>query len=512
MVSSPTGAKPQSMPRAATVSPISARFCAPSFSSSGISAGKRDRPLPMPWVRLAEQKPPFRPDAAQPVVSASRSTISAEGSRSRASSAVHSPENPPPTTARSAVSVPVSAGAGSGAPGWLVQNDCGSAPASARTAWSGYAHPSGSFGIIEPRSCGQFRCERSQSWPASRGDGRVSDSGRAPPARFRAARGPRRGGDEDKGLRLAVFSPGHEPRYTVRSFILASRRGQSRREEMIMTQNKAQKAAARQRMAQTGEPYSVARRATAGDHIPPEGPLSPEEQYAREAEAAGLSTAETEAHTAAFRVQEAADRARYAAEQARDLADRAEGTAEQAEQRAMQAQEAAEQAEEWADQAELERMQARAGVLQEASEQAREQADRAEEMAEAAEERAEMAQDAADEAQEEAAEKLAGDAGPWHETDTAWDETGRAWEHPGRVRGQAGAPWDEAQAARDEAQAARDEARAAQQEGRIGRFQDRAGRMQDRIGRRATRLFADPPTAPPAPPAPPLPPLPPRAP
>src|SRR5450755_2506231 len=322
MVSSPTGAKPQSMPRAATVSPISARFCAPSFSSSGISAGKRDRPLPMPWVRLAEQKPPFRPDAAQPVVSASRSTISAEGSRSRASSAVHSPENPPPTTARSAVSVPVSAGAGSGAPGWLVQNDCGSAPASARTAWSGYAHPSGSFGIIEPRSCGQFRCERSQSWPASHGDGRVSDSGRAPPARFRAARGPRRGGDEDKGLRLAVFSPGHEPRYTVRSFILASRRGQSRREEMIMTQNKAQKAAARQRMAQTGEPYSVARRATAaGTALPDdpgavdgpaaigatgaaEGPLSPEEQYAREAEAAGLSAAEIEARLAAFRGQE----------------------------------------------------------------------------------------------------------------------------------------------------------------------------------------------------------------
>jgi hypothetical protein len=46
------------------------------------------------------------------------------------------------------------------------------------------------------------------------------------------------------------------------SFPQASRRGPTRREEMIMTRHKAQKTAARQRMAQTGEPYSVARKAT----------------------------------------------------------------------------------------------------------------------------------------------------------------------------------------------------------------------------------------------------------
>ena len=70
----------------------------PSLSSSGISPGKRSRPLPMPCVRLAEQKPPLRPEAAQPTVFASTRTTSSSGYRSRASSAVHRPVNPPPTT------------------------------------------------------------------------------------------------------------------------------------------------------------------------------------------------------------------------------------------------------------------------------------------------------------------------------------------------------------------------------------------------------------------------------
>ena len=102
---------------------------------------------------------------------------------------------------------------------------------------------------------------------------------------------------------------------------------------MAMTSNKAQKTAARQRMAQTGEPYSVARRAVSAgdaetpgpdpDGIPgavtpgpagiPEaagpdpGEASPEERYAQEAEAAGVPAAEIYAHLAAFRAQEAAD-------------------------------------------------------------------------------------------------------------------------------------------------------------------------------------------------------------
>src|SRR6185312_10970878 len=59
-------------------------------------------------------------------------------------------------------------------------------------------------------------------------------------------------GDEDKGPRLAGFL-----RHAIHP--MAGRRGPTRREAMIMTQDKARKAAARQRMAQTGEPYSVAR-------------------------------------------------------------------------------------------------------------------------------------------------------------------------------------------------------------------------------------------------------------
>jgi hypothetical protein len=122
---------------------------------------------------------------------------------------------------------------------------------------------------------------------------------------------------------------------------------------MIMTRNKAQKNAIRQRMAVTGEPYSVARRAAAAGDAGPQDPdrdqLTPEERYAREAQAAGSGAAEIEAQLAAFRAQEAADRAQEAAERARDRADRAEEAAERAEERAGLAQEAAELAEEWAD-------------------------------------------------------------------------------------------------------------------------------------------------------------------
>jgi len=99
-----------------------------------------------------------------------------------------------------------------------------------------------------------------------------------------------------------------------------------------MTRDKAQKTAARQRMAETGEPYSVARRATgagqgeAGD--PAGARMTPEEQYARDAQAAGVPAAQIEAQRAAFRAQEAADRAQQAADQARERADLAEEAAE----------------------------------------------------------------------------------------------------------------------------------------------------------------------------------------
>ena len=51
---------------------------------------------------------------------------------------------------------------------------------------------------------------------------------------------------------------------------MAGRRGPTRRERMIMTEDKARKIATRQRMAETGEPYSVARHAVEREHSGPE--------------------------------------------------------------------------------------------------------------------------------------------------------------------------------------------------------------------------------------------------
>src|SRR6188472_825145 len=103
---------------------------------------------------------------------------------------------------------------------------------------------------------------------------------------------------------------------------MAGRRGPTRREEMIMTQDKAKKTATRQRMAETGEPYSVAR-------------------HAVENEAAGAQNA-----VDAGGVPAEADEGRSYAEQAQDLADRARRRADEAQERADQAQETAERAEE----------------------------------------------------------------------------------------------------------------------------------------------------------------------
>jgi hypothetical protein len=92
---------------------------------------------------------------------------------------------------------------------------------------------------------------------------------------------------------------------------------------MIMTQDKARKAATRQRMAETGEPYSVARHAVEREHegAAAEDPLSADRGapprddrwYASEAEEAGITVAE-------LRVQHLADLADKARERA-DLAD-----------------------------------------------------------------------------------------------------------------------------------------------------------------------------------------------
>jgi hypothetical protein len=192
-----------------------------------------------------------------------------------------------------------------------------------------------------------------------------------------------------------------------------------------MTSDKARKAATRQRMAQTGEPYSVARKATrpgSGDPGPGE---TPEERYLREAEESGVSAADLAAMRAAFQAAERVGSLRQAAEQARERADRAEEDAVRAEERAGFAQEAAELAEEWADEDERRLAQERAGQMQEAAEQARERADRAEEAADEAGERADEAEEWADEAQDLFAEE--GEEDEWRD-----DEPGGPW-HGSRV-------------------------------------------------------------------------------
>src|SRR5262249_62207720 len=63
--------------------------------------------------------------------------------------------------------------------------------------------------------------------------------------------------------------------HSVWSYAQAGRRGPTRREEMIMTQDKARKTAARQRMAETGEPDSGAPRAV--QDTPPSTPRQQDE-------------------------------------------------------------------------------------------------------------------------------------------------------------------------------------------------------------------------------------------
>jgi hypothetical protein len=55
-------------------------------------------------------------------------------------------------------------------------------------------------------------------------------------------------------------------RFLVMAFTEAGRRGQTPREEQIMTEDKTRKIAIRERMAATGEPYNVARRAVEDSH------------------------------------------------------------------------------------------------------------------------------------------------------------------------------------------------------------------------------------------------------
>lgn len=113
-----------------------------------------------------------------------------------------------------------------------------------------------------------------------------------------------------------------------------------------MTRNKAQKSATRHRMAQTGEPYSVARKATDAGPDDPGDHETPQERYLREAQEAGVSAEDIDALRLGFQAQdwadedeqrlvtERADKMQRAADQARDRADQAEEAADEAEGRA----------------------------------------------------------------------------------------------------------------------------------------------------------------------------------
>src|SRR5580693_7687172 len=189
------------------------------------------------------------------------------------------------------------------------------------------------------------------------------------PARFRVAIRPAPRRQRGQGSTTRVQSP-------VRSCTLAGRRGRSRREETIVTRDKAHKTAIRERMAATGEPYSEARRMLLDPAAGPPGapvpedpaipaagfPETPEERYAREAAAAGMPSAAVAAQGILCAAQDMADRAqerpnreRQAADEARARADAAEEAAERAEEQAELAEEAAGLAEEWGDEAEMDR-------------------------------------------------------------------------------------------------------------------------------------------------------------
>jgi Asp-tRNA(Asn)/Glu-tRNA(Gln) amidotransferase A subunit family amidase len=166
---------------------------------------------------------------------------------------------------------------------------------------------------------------------------------------------------------------------------------------MIMTQDKARKAATRQRMAKTGEPYSVARHAVEREHdgATEDDPLAPDpgapprddRWYANEAEEAGITVAE-------FKVQHLAD----LADKARERAEEAEETVSVAREAAELAQQAADMTRGWADKQEQERAQRRANQARAAAEEAQRRADHAQRQADEAEEAADEAADLSDEA------------------------------------------------------------------------------------------------------------------
>src|SRR5580704_11485611 len=122
------------MPYLPIAASIASRFSAPSRCRVLNSAGYRFRPLAAPWVRLASQKPPLRPLAAQPMRWPSMSTTDRPGLASLASKAAHSPPKPPPITARSQARSPRSGSRAAGASGRSSQYGVGSAAMTSRVS------------------------------------------------------------------------------------------------------------------------------------------------------------------------------------------------------------------------------------------------------------------------------------------------------------------------------------------------------------------------------------------
>jgi hypothetical protein len=163
---------------------------------------------------------------------------------------------------------------------------------------------------------------------------------------------------------------------------------------MIMTQDKARKIAIRQRMAETGEPYSVARHAVEDEHVSLADPSSADSLEGVTGDAADAE-AEAFPQERAWRL---AEQARYLAEQARIRAEHAGEVADRTEEAADLTQEAAELTQEWGSDEEIDRALSRADEARTAAGQARSRAEQAERLAEEAEEAADRAEEAIGEA------------------------------------------------------------------------------------------------------------------
>jgi hypothetical protein len=163
---------------------------------------------------------------------------------------------------------------------------------------------------------------------------------------------------------------------------------------MIMTQDKARKIAIRQRMAETGEPYSVARHAVEDEYVSSAGPL---ESPADLSEGMTGDAGDAEA-LPQEQARDLAEQARDLAEQARIRAERAGEAADRAEEAADLTQEAAELTQEWGSDEEIDRALSRADEARTAAGQARSRAEQAERLAEEAEEAADRAEEAIGEA------------------------------------------------------------------------------------------------------------------